>query len=376
MTGRSFLLGAAIGGTLVGLWCWVFRRCVSHPVLERRIRHSETQTQPASRTTSSGCQTTRAAAADPVVRMVSNSPPLVSEPGDLLIHRPSELMVVFLNTTPVSTIPDANCSRVHHFHDTECQLMDVVRTMLGSNSTVALVHGAESIESVDWIGSTTSLLKSETHRREFATVPATSTTPETPILSVIRLLQRGVRYVLVCDGKRVRKVVSQASIWRWIWTQTNNPSLIDFFETLRTTGCLIGPHSIHTTTETHTARQAFSKMIQYGVGSLPILDEDQRIVGVISMTDACFLGTSTEFGSNIGLCLALPVSLFISKSLRHRVQSPSSRPTHPVVVGTEDTLWDVVDKLIENRVHHIYVVDPNGTPVSVVSYGDLLRFLF
>jgi CBS domain-containing protein len=44
-----------------------------------------------------------------------------------------------------------------------------------------------------------------------------------------------------------------------------------------------------------------------------------------------------------------------------------------VLVKPTTTLMEVLEKMVKNRIHRIYVIDPSNKPVGVVTCSDILR---
>ena len=122
-------------------------------------------------------------------------------------------------------------------------------------------------------------------------------------------------------------------------------------------GCIIS------ITRDNTARKAFQMMATYGITSLPICNTDGSACGVIAASD--MLHASNE--------LDLSVIEFVEYS-RQRAKNP--RAALSIVVCEEiDTLDTALSIMLENEVHHIYVLNIKQVPIGVVSFVDVLRCL-
>jgi CBS domain-containing protein len=91
---------------------------------------------------------------------------------------------------------------------------------------------------------------------------------------------------------------------------------------------------------------ALRPILDFGITALPVLDEDDHPVGVISLRD-------------------------LVDSKRATVQA--SRP--PICVGVDATIEEGGRVLTEAGVHHLVVIDPGGRAVGVLSSLDVLRGL-
>jgi CBS domain-containing protein len=88
-----------------------------------------------------------------------------------------------------------------------------------------------------------------------------------------------------------------------------------------------------------------AQIIRYGVTGVPVLDDDHRPVGFVSLRD---LSTDED---------------------QVRVSCPA------VTVQDTETVANAARKLAESTHHHLVVVDDRGVAVGMVSAVDLLREL-
>jgi CBS domain-containing protein len=93
-------------------------------------------------------------------------------------------------------------------------------------------------------------------------------------------------------------------------------------------------------------RFARQHILDFGVTAVPILDDDYRPVGMLSLRD-----------------LLDPV----------RRESGATGPVHAVTV--DDPLAAAAHKLAEHDLHHLVVVDTEGRAVGMLSSLDILRGL-
>jgi CBS domain-containing protein len=87
---------------------------------------------------------------------------------------------------------------------------------------------------------------------------------------------------------------------------------------------------------------ARSKIIEFGVTAVPVLDENHRPVGVVSLRD-----------------------------LEHTGEVEASSPVY--VVRGDATLEEGARILLDSGMHHLVVVDPDGVAVGMVSAIDFVR---
>jgi len=112
-----------------------------------------------------------------------------------------------------------------------------------------------------------------------------------------------------------------------------------------------------------TAWSAFRKMASARTTVAPVLDEHKKIVANLSVSDIRSLTTETLPD------LLLPVSEYLKKY--HRWQIPKV-----ISVGPMDTLETILPKIVENRIHNIWVLDTDGKLIGLVSLTDIIRSVF
>ena len=113
------------------------------------------------------------------------------------------------------------------------------------------------------------------------------------------------------------------------------------------------------------SRVAFEIMVAYGITSLPILDETNKACGVISATDifyACQNKSALEFYVTEYVCAS------------RNWAGIKREATQIIACALDDTLLVVLQQMLLERIHHIYVIE-NGVPVGVVSFVDVIRLL-
>jgi len=112
-----------------------------------------------------------------------------------------------------------------------------------------------------------------------------------------------------------------------------------------------------------------------GIAGVPVLDDQERVTGVISEKD--FLRqmggpSQTNFMAVVASCLrskgcvALPIKSKVAKDIMS---------TPPIVVSPETTLEKIAALLAAHGINRVPVVDQDGRLVGLVSRGDLVAAL-
>lgn len=119
--------------------------------------------------------------------------------------------------------------------------------------------------------------------------------------------------------------------------------------------------------ETWTARKAFESMVAYDITSLPVCDVEKRAVDVISASDILHTcRTNFNLDKTIKAC---------KEDSRRFTRKAAALPSTLIYCTPEDTLAIALEKMLNENIHHVYVLDAHGSPIGVVSFVDVLRML-
>jgi len=114
------------------------------------------------------------------------------------------------------------------------------------------------------------------------------------------------------------------------------------------------------------------KMAKNGISGLPVVDNDKKIVGVISEKDIFFLMGCRDVRSFMDLvtqclqkngCVAVEIS----------EKSAEDIMTTPVITVSEDTpVTEIADILRVNNINRVPVIDPGGRIAGIVTRTDIV----
>jgi CBS domain-containing protein len=123
------------------------------------------------------------------------------------------------------------------------------------------------------------------------------------------------------------------------------------------------PFSIH---ENAPIADAAAILIDRGVGAVPVLDDHNRPVGVLSRSDIV-----RYFRSRTDASVSASEPCISGKKLVKEIMTPAVISVPPDAPAVE-----VVAKMLAlGRIHRIFVVDPAGALTGVISSLDVLRKL-
>jgi CBS domain-containing protein len=168
------------------------------------------------------------------------------------------------------------------------------------------------------------------------------------------------RVLIKAEEEEEPKLISQSDVVRYLGQHKDQ---LPFHLLNSPVGQLNLLHEsvVHVRDDT-TAIQAYFRLLRHGVSAIAILDNRQRLVGTLSASD--LRGINDETLNT----LTLPVREFLDKVQR-------KAPASPVRCSPDEKLDTVIDRLIQSRVHRLWITDENQKPVGVVALTDVIRTL-
>jgi CBS domain-containing protein len=116
-------------------------------------------------------------------------------------------------------------------------------------------------------------------------------------------------------------------------------------------------------TEQTTIDEAASTMWEKRIGSVIVVDGDGKMAGILTASDIVFAVTKSLIGREV------PVSGIMSKT--------------SIMATPNESVLTAVERMMNENVRHLPVIEKNGTPVGIVSTRDtmsifepLLKFVF
>jgi CBS domain-containing protein len=128
-----------------------------------------------------------------------------------------------------------------------------------------------------------------------------------------------------------------------------------------------------------TVKEALDLLVANNVAALPVVDDANRCVGVISATD--LLGLAQERGEDLeafnaaeGLSRELLIEHLERADFSDLVVREAMAPT-PIVIGPAAPLAEAARVMIDYGVHHLAVVENRHRFLGVLSSLDIVRAL-
>jgi len=186
---------------------------------------------------------------------------------------------------------------------------------------------------------------------------------------VLSLLAHKCRRVAVLSRTtgRVSKIISQSAVVALLYEHMR--TLGDIVpETPLTTGWGLKP--VFSIGEDSPARDAFKMMVEHGISAVAVVDPAHKLLSTISTKDIRLLASVEFQGKQL---LDLSVREYISR-IRRLDKKFEARPSI-ISAGLQTSLTLIIGKLAAAKLHRIFIEDPQGKCVGVVSVTDCVLLL-
>jgi len=174
-----------------------------------------------------------------------------------------------------------------------------------------------------------------------------------PLRQALEPLSKGVHRAVVVMADGTFRLISQLDVIQFASQQSWDQAS----KSLEEVG--IGKNSVCSVNADETALSALRKMERENFTSLPVVNKDGAVVSTISAEDVRHLSVDSlnQVEKN--------ADEFI-KSI-HSGELPS-----PLTFTVRQSLAEVMKQMIDSNQRHGWIVDSNNTPVSSVSFSDII----
>jgi CBS-domain-containing membrane protein len=124
-----------------------------------------------------------------------------------------------------------------------------------------------------------------------------------------------------------------------------------------------------TVSEDSGLKDAARLMINHGISGLPVLDEDGRVVGIITEADFVEAEADRAWSSERRRLLD---TVFGERAQRAAETVGDAMTKHPIVTDRDSDITEAARKMSDHGVKRLPVVNPDGQLEGIVSRADIL----
>jgi len=183
--------------------------------------------------------------------------------------------------------------------------------------------------------------------------------PQLPLFDLIKPFSFGLHRVLVPqkddEGKNAYRVLSQSDVVAYIYKHRNEVKDI-MSKKLSELGMV--PKPVVSVTTSSSALDAFKTMTSEKVPAVAVVDDKEKLISTLSASDLRGM-TARRLKEAI-------------KPIREFLLSTRGFVRDPLTIKLEDTLDMAMNRVLNEGVHRLWVVDQVGKPVGCVSLTDII----
>jgi CBS domain-containing protein len=192
------------------------------------------------------------------------------------------------------------------------------------------------------------------------------------LLDVINVfVNHNVHRVIVTNANsQPVNIISQSRVM--LLLRTLMDSIPKCKETVQDLGLL--SRQIVSISEAKTAYEAFQLMKEKKLSALPVVDQEGRVTGCISADDIKHLGFEMKFFGILGH----PISEYLKALKNLHIETIELSIPKPNVVNVQPThtLCKVIRLVTFYEIHRVFVTEPQGRLLGVITLRDILKVLF
>ncbi|MBS4537431.1 CBS domain-containing protein [Clostridium sp. D2Q-11] len=135
-----------------------------------------------------------------------------------------------------------------------------------------------------------------------------------------------------------------------------------------------------TVLEDETIENVTELLIKNKISGVPVINEDNEVVGIVTETDLIFKDKDVHIPSYVpllgGFILLESVKKFekqLKKVAAYKVKDVMSTPV--IKVYEEDEVRKVVNMMLDRRINRVPVIDKEGKLKGIIARSDILKHL-
>jgi len=192
-------------------------------------------------------------------------------------------------------------------------------------------------------------------RESLPVVRMNTTLPQ--LLSVLSTSHR----VVVCEGKNLQNYITQSDAVEFIHKRNLlGPTAKQTVDALQ-----LATKKVVTINDTELVIEAFKKMVTEKVSGVGVVNDQNKLVGCVTAHDIRAITSTGE----------LLEHLYETYSKYRDIMQTLKVPTKPQIIraNSSTTLEGVVNTIVKEKVHRVFLTDNNDQVSGVISLSDVLR---
>lgn len=132
--------------------------------------------------------------------------------------------------------------------------------------------------------------------------------------------------------------------------------------------------------ESDTVEYATRLLLDNNVSGVPVVDENMKVVGVLSESDLIYQDKDIRLPSFIPLLGGFIMLESIRKFEKQLVKMSGYKVKQvmsdkPITIYLDDEISEAVNKMLDNKINRLPVVNKNDELVGIVTRSDILRHI-
>ena len=196
-----------------------------------------------------------------------------------------------------------------------------------------------------------------------------------PISNIIYKMKNNVRHIVVFNHENlITKIISQGALFNYIQKNIlNNDSIILDEETKYILNQKISEFDIiknrqikYITNPNMTIVQAFEYMTNHNLTSIALVTSDIKIENIVSLSDIKLLSN----------CQKCELTNMTVHEFLHLSNEKENSKKNIITTNLNENIEQVINKLVKNKIHQLYIINNESTLINYISYTDILHILF
>jgi len=185
-----------------------------------------------------------------------------------------------------------------------------------------------------------------------------------PIADALVVFANGVQRLAVYKRKAIVGILSQSTVIKWI---SENPKRLGDLADAPAESLGIPWKRVIKINKDALTIDCVQLMHDHAAYAVPVVDENDKLVCHCAMADFKYLALTDNFGD-----LLLPITEFISRVRKSHNQDPCMI----VSANYRTPFKQIIDILVKEHMHHLYLLDDNNEPISMISLTNICHLVF